>query len=166
MGPSKECPSGGWEEWDNPVESTVDVCLKYDLLVLGVARTLQIPVEIPVHYRVAPRNNEPCLAILSPSKRNAEKKLFTWAAGAMSDIPIQLGHYRLGKTLGIGSFGKVKRTCLCCTRPRARARSARIVTGERSARWFPLGCAYLRDSVTLLADWRECSCVLHTAGRR
>ncbi|KUF90846.1 Katanin p80 WD40 repeat-containing subunit B1 [Phytophthora nicotianae] len=26
----------------------------------------------------------------------------------MSDIPIQLGHYRLGKTLGIGSFGKVK----------------------------------------------------------
>ncbi|KAG7383043.1 Protein kinase [Phytophthora boehmeriae] len=26
----------------------------------------------------------------------------------MSDIPVQLGHYRLGKTLGIGSFGKVK----------------------------------------------------------
>uniref|UniRef100_A0AAV1UUN6 non-specific serine/threonine protein kinase n=1 Tax=Peronospora matthiolae TaxID=2874970 RepID=A0AAV1UUN6_9STRA len=26
----------------------------------------------------------------------------------MGDIPIQLGHYRLGKTLGIGSFGKVK----------------------------------------------------------
>lgn len=29
----------------------------------------------------------------------------------MSDIPIQIGHYRLGKTLGIGSFGKVKCTC-------------------------------------------------------
>lgn len=28
----------------------------------------------------------------------------------MSDVPVQLGHYRLGKTLGIGSFGKVKRT--------------------------------------------------------
>ncbi|CCI47099.1 unnamed protein product [Albugo candida] len=26
----------------------------------------------------------------------------------MSNVPIQLGHYRLGKTLGIGSFGKVK----------------------------------------------------------
>ncbi|DAZ93149.1 TPA: hypothetical protein N0F65_006348 [Lagenidium giganteum] len=26
----------------------------------------------------------------------------------MSDVPIQLAHYRLGKTLGIGSFGKVK----------------------------------------------------------
>ncbi|GAB9468808.1 hypothetical protein Gpo141_00006115 [Globisporangium polare] len=26
----------------------------------------------------------------------------------MSDVPTQIGHYRLGKTLGIGSFGKVK----------------------------------------------------------
>lgn len=25
-----------------------------------------------------------------------------------TDIPLQIGHYRLGKTLGIGSFGKVK----------------------------------------------------------
>ena len=26
----------------------------------------------------------------------------------MSNVPIQIGHYKMGKALGIGSFGKVK----------------------------------------------------------
>ncbi len=29
----------------------------------------------------------------------------------MENIPIVLGQYKLGKTLGIGAFGKVKRKC-------------------------------------------------------
>jgi hypothetical protein len=27
----------------------------------------------------------------------------------MADVPVQIGNYRLGKNLGIGAFGKVKR---------------------------------------------------------
>jgi len=28
---------------------------------------------------------------------------------SMADAPVQIGNYRLGKNLGIGAFGKVKR---------------------------------------------------------
>lgn len=30
------------------------------------------------------------------------------SSGAVDNVPVQIGHYRLGKTLGIGAFGKVK----------------------------------------------------------
>lgn len=33
----------------------------------------------------------------------------------MDNVPIVLAQYRLGKTLGIGAFGKVKRELFLCT---------------------------------------------------
>lgn len=49
----------------------------------------------------------------------------------MVDNPLEVGHYRLGKTLGIGAFGKVKL-------------GEHIITGNRvgAARTFT-GCIWL-----------------------
>lgn len=48
----------------------------------------------------------------------------------MADNPLQVGHYKLLKTLGIGAFGKVKL-------------GKHVVTGHLVSVWFACVCVYI-----------------------
>ena len=81
----------------------------------------------------------------------------TTASSASGAVPVRIGQYRLSKTLGIGSFGKVKRAFLSLSLSCARAslslsiwmRRARISQLKRAQHDHDITCLLLRTAQLL-----------------
>lgn len=62
----------------------------------------------------------------------------------MDDNAITLGEYRMTTTLGVGAFGKVKRTCVL-TQPSQPPATASIVTRLRPLHHKPTGAVHIKS---------------------